>query len=668
MGTNPTEVVFIDPADDLAAIMGKVQAVDARTAQLLVPPGVGVLRDPQALATLHKAAAARNMRVMLVTDDEATLNAARGGPITVMGLANTQVQAPGAAQRKPQPPARRPAPASDADDAALRRLLGVAPAKTDDAALLAALDDLPTETPAPRYRPPPADYTDFEAELDALSRSPTAETRPQRTAPSRSGARPTGAGSQPTRTSTAARRAVEPTAPTPRAPTPRSIDPLPSHPVSERRSVQPAPALEPERRRGVGWPILALAGVLLGLLAVIGALLVFGNQATVAVTLPVPITEAEPFTSQVVPLVAPGAPESSSAVQAEPLRVSASFSATGSVTDEVLTPVAAAQGEIQILSVNTQPFEIPAGSEFIAVNEQGQEVRFTSDTAVVVPGATTARQGAQIITSLGQATIPVTARAPGSGGNVAGNTITQMVLPGQGPVSVRSGGALEVSHAPISGGREEPVRIVKDADVQRVLGEALVGLDNQARQELSTQASAAGLDLAAGTITPDTSQLSRGEGYEVVVDPPVGTQVDYNNPIFTVTVSSEFSALATLPGESLEDQLQSAVTEQLLLAGLMAPDNRTAPFITDWNWTGERLTVEGELRPTGRPEELSPRNRAAIVDAIRGKSRAEAAAALEGFVDQGIISDYTLPDQSSLPGQTFQIDLRILQAEPQPQE
>lgn len=301
------------------------------------------------------------------------------------------------------------------------------------------------------------------------------------------------------------------------------------------------------------------------------------------------------------------------------------------------------------------------GTEFIAYNAQGQEVRFVSKAAVTVPPASTTRQGAQIITSLGTAEVEVVARAPGSASNVEANTIQLVAIPGLNPFGVQAGSTLEVSHNPLTGGAEATVRIVKDSDVAQVLSAALTGLENQARQMLEQRASQANLKLEATTISPNISDFEQLTGYELSVEPPVGQMVNNANPVFTITVQGHFNAFAAPTSDPLPNQLQRVVSAVLLSEGKLTLDGKRIPAITNWHWDGTRLTVDGTISPnpnyTG--QKLSQPTQATIRQQILGKTRAEAQAALDNLVQQGIISGYNLPDRDRLPSWDMQLDLMV---------
>jgi hypothetical protein len=210
----------------------------------------------------------------------------------------------------------------------------------------------------------------------------------------------------------------------------------------------------------------------------------------------------------------------------------------------------------------------------------------------------------------------------------------------------------------MTNGADQVIRVVKDTDVQRLLGDALTGLNSQARDVLSAYANNSGLVLETNTITPGTTDLQAGIGYETIVVPPVGTSVDPEQADFSVSVFGRFSALATQPALPLETQLQVALPHHL------ANQDRL-PFgmqvnITHWYWSSQQLTVDAVLEPTGEVKELDSQTRARIRDAIKGKTYAEAEQALEQLKEQHVISSYTLPaERDKIPSVDFLLNLEI---------
>lgn len=144
----------------------------------------------------------------------------------------------------------------------------------------------------------------------------------------------------------------------------------------------------------------------------------------------------------------------------------------------------------------------------------------------------------------------------------------------------------------------------------------------------------------------------------------MGTSIDPEHPDFSVSVSGNFSALATPPALPLEAQLQVALPNHL------ASEDRF-PFgmqvnIMHWYWSSHQLTVDAILEPTGEVKELDAQTRAIIRDAIKGKSYAEAEQALNKLKDQHVISSYTLPpERDKIPSTDFLLNLEV--GEPVPQ-
>ncbi|NTU80868.1 MAG: hypothetical protein HGA45_16060, partial [Chloroflexales bacterium] len=412
----------------------------------------------------------------------------------------------------------------------------------------------------------------------------------------------------------------------------------------------------PPRPARSTWPLIALA--LLALLLIGGALL-WGSRVAVVVTPPVRPDTVEPISSLPVPITAPGSAVTT-AVEAKTIRSEVAFSSEGQVTQTTLTPSGSAGGTLTIFNSTQQAITLPAGTEFIAVKADGQEVPFVSTADVLVPGATTSDTGAQVITSRGQASIPVAARSPGSASNVEANTVRRVAPLGGAPFNVDTGGFI-VQHAPLTGGSEEEVRIVKDSDAQALLAPALEGLDAEARRQLDALARADGLALDLTTIVPRRADLEQLEGFEYTVQPPVGQTLDPANPRFTLTVQASYSGLGIAPDQPLAEQLGPVLTEQLLQAGRIVAGDCRAPAVTNWRWDGESLLVDGQIAPDtkspGCTGGLDEATLAQVRDAVRGKTRAEAQAALDALVAQGLIGTYTLPDVQRLPEWDWQIQV-----------
>ncbi len=628
MSSDETALVLVLPEDGADAVVAKLRDAGARSVQLLVSEGAVALRRPEVAARLHNLAIAEGIDLTLISSDPATVENARNSNIQTLLVQDARVIAPGRSnrsdrpaspystrvlERQPPPPPRprRPAPV-DPDAAALRAIdeLDVAPQPTTDddvdAALAAALRERATDE-------------DF---LAASLRDAPAEA-PYQPPPS-----------APPRAERAERAATLP--------------------VPVRR----IPAAPPARRRSP-WPLLLLLVLLLAVVA-IGALLFLTSRVTVTVAAPVRPDTVETITALPVPIGEPGTVSDGTAVEAVEISSDVTASEEGEVTEGTMTPSGTASGVVNILNSSPQSILLPAGTEFIAVRADGQEVPFVSTEEVLVPGATTADQGAQIITTRGQAQVPVIARSPGSGSNVEANTIRRMTPPG-GPTFNTDGGNLIVTNEPIGGGSEQEVRIVKDSNVQALLASALERLDSEARRQLEGLAQARGLAIDATTITPRRADLEQLQGFELNVSPPVGSPLDSANPRFTVTVQARYSALATPPNAPIQQQLGGAFTEQLRRAGRLQPGDCRAPAVTGWRWDGERLLVDGQVAPDTRSPGCEGGLDADAIErvreAVRGKSRAEAEAALQALVAEGVIGSYELPATERLPGYDWQINI-----------
>jgi hypothetical protein len=319
-------------------------------------------------------------------------------------------------------------------------------------------------------------------------------------------------------------------------------------------------------------------------------------------------------------------------------------------------PVATARGEITVINRATQPIGIPAGTDVFVTNNQGEQVSFVTEQDVLVPGQTTQQTSpVETVTRAGTATVPVTARASGSGSNV----------PDGGSAAIAGFGALEANAGPLVGGEEQDTVIVGEEDVNSVLGTVLADLYQRGVAGLQQQA--ADFILERGTISPSPDQLANNERTllpEVV--PGVGSTVpDPNNPVFSVVVQTRFTALATPGNRPLEQQIADAVRNYLRSSGAQA-DNQDFE-ITSWTWDGQELRASGELvlrrgpdglpaGPEGQPNGFVAQLRRDLV----GKSTDEARALLETYKEQGLIGDYTLPNRPTLPNWSFLLNVEVV--------
>jgi hypothetical protein len=318
---------------------------------------------------------------------------------------------------------------------------------------------------------------------------------------------------------------------------------------------------------------------------------------------------------------------------------------------------------VRIVNTIEQPVPLPEGTELVGQNADGADVRFVLDQPTTVPPAVTTATETGRSTTYGETTVSVTARSPGSASNVGANAIKQVVIPGQQPlVSDRSNFLLR--HEAIGGGTEEPQRIVTEAEVQRVLGDALTNLYNSGLQALEAEASSQGLAADPSTVTPNITQLGRPEAYDPpVVSPPVGSAVDVSNPSFTVTVRTRFNALAAPADRPVAEQLETVVPQffsQSTTPPCSAGESQAVKNVS-WSWNGERLAIDGVVECTPLST-VAPERVAAVRAALVGQSRETAAATLDQYRQQGLIGGYELPDRGELPPFEILIDVEV--AEP----
>lgn len=699
MVVDDAALIVVLPGDSADTLAWKVLETRAKRVQLLVPDGVTALQTPEAAEQLRQMAERAGIDLLLISSDQRTLNAAQRGRLQTVLVRDTRVVGP----PPPAPPAspfatqvleREPpdaggkpfAEAVSAGDAAFLQALDdldVTPARRpavpDEDDPFAALDSLTTairdepRRPAPPPRSPDDDFADV---LDSLNAA--IEDAPRRPAPPppsaddafadaldriATGAPPPQAAPRRVRpediqlTPDEIARANKPArgaAPPARRPAPAELAPRPARPPA-RGAAPPDVVDEPAPRRG--WLVPALILGLILLLLAIGAVLFLLPGARVVVSMPVAPGAEEPVEGLPVPLIAPGSPASATAVEAQPIRAPASFSVQGEVREGTLTPSGTAGGTVLVQSLNPQAIRLPAGTEFIAVQPGGQEVPFVSTAEVLVPPSTTSDTGAQIITSRGQATVPVIARSPGSASNVDANSIRRMIIPGGTSFEVATG-TLQVRHDPLTGGSEQEVRVVKDSDVQQLLGAALTGLNEAGRRQLADAATAAGLSFEPTTTSPSTGELVQLQRVEYTTTPAIGEVLDVTNPTFTLTVQAEFSGLALPAGRPLPDQIEDVMAQLLLQAGRLKPGDCKAPNITGWGWDGAILTLSGTIGPDPAcGGGLDENTRQLVATAVRGRSRAEATAALDALVAAGAIRGYTLPELERMPTWDWQISV-----------
>lgn len=716
-----SSVVLIHPDDTVNTIMLKVRGSGSSQVQLLVPEGNTELQSPASCETLRRSLEADHIGLTIISADEKTLQAASQSHVDTIAVQGAAISIPDDSPTQPgsalAPPAAHPMQdevPDDYDDFAaeldsLSDTMSETSALPDDYDPFAAELDSLSDTFSGQT---PEGYDDFAAELDDLGDTLSGQTPSRSAQPSPAvsgsdefdpfaelddlGATMQSSSQPPDKSAARAKPAAA--APQPR----RRIRPedivLSDDEKDRAASVRPGGGRradssddKPKKKKssgGIGIPSLkelrqqASAGVPSGgtseksdvpiplpylaavivipMIVVIIAILWFG-RTTVLVAPPVIQTEEIAFADYVVPIGQAGTEGAPLIIQAQRIESVVTSTEAGSVSGAVEAPATSAQGPVVLLNTGFQAVTLPQGTEFIATNPQGQEVRFTSDAELTIPAASTVQQGRQIITTLGEAQVTITARSPGSNSNIAENTITHIAIPGQEPFSVQAG-AITIEHGAIGGGSEQTMHVVKDDDVHPVLELALTKLNNQARQQLKAQAEQQGINLETTTIWPTTLYLSSGAGYESTVVPEVGQPVaDPNNPSFSVTVQANYNALATPPEAPLSQQLDMVLPDLFQQTGMITPGLGLKPAVSDWRWDGEKLVVDGVLQSTISGNDIDGQTRAMVRNAIQGKSRGEAEAALEQLRQQGLIGAYQLPaNKTAIPTWDFLLSLKVV--------
>lgn len=696
-------LVLVGPDDTVDTVIAKIRDSGTKSVELLVAEGAPALQTVGALAQVHTSAAKDQIQLLLITSDAETLNAARLNQVEALGVKGASVVLPPHESEDLNPYATRRIPRSElfSDDEVLRSLDNDMRAQTakpssvssEDEAILASLDDFSdalSSTPSSAAKAQPADeFDDFAAELDAWG-DLSAGDEPQAAASSAAAFQATAhydvdrprvrpediALSDDELRSSSYRDSVrererererellrerERRDPTRRLATSetgsRRFTGV-EEPRTRPRNRYYDDEQLPQARRRSNPLMLWLPVFLIGLLLLGGAIWLMYGRVTVTVKPPIFASEARPFNEIVLPLSTepPADPLQADAVQAIPVQANVSYSVEGTVTAETVMPRNFAQGVVTIRNSSSSPYYLPAGTELIGFNPAGQEVRFVSNEDVSVPPATTADTGAQIVTQRGEAQVAITARQPGTASNVDANTITQIAIQGQAPTTAL------IEHGPIGGGDEQPVRVVTEQEVNQLMAQLLDGLYNQAKVDLQAQAQANGADWTFDgvAIWPDTSTLSitdENRVFDLQISPGIGEEVALANPVFTMTASAPFSGLAVPTSRPILDQAANSISQQLIINGLW--ENGLSPKISSLRWDGSRLLVDGALEPTNAKAEISAKTRSDLLDALRGKSYADAQAILEQAKQEGKIGDYSLPQVTSLPNLSFQLNLQV---------
>ncbi len=607
MAAVESALVPLETSDTVDSVLAKIRATRSKSVQLLVPPDTAALQAPRGFERLRRALEADGVAVLVFSADEQVIAAARRNQIESIAIDSSR------SPRPPLPPPERatrtlPETRLDPRDAAFIDALDQVPARdryadTPDADLYAAIDDYADEgasdgPPGQRYDPARAGYT------------------AERTTARASGARRAAA----------------------------------------RDYADDQEYAAPARRS----PLLALAPIaLLLLVAALAVAWFLANRTSVTVSPPASAAGDRPFQGEIIPLD-PSGNGGGTAVQAAPVTADAEASASGSVQNETLSPSGTAKGEVTIRNVIESAVPLPKGSEFIAKNAKGEEVRFTIDNDVTVPGAVTSTSLAGRSTTYGQVNVAITARAPGSASNVGENTIATLLIPGQQPIVNQSSNFI-FTNGPIGGGSEAPQRIVTEQDVQAVLGQALTALYNTGVQQLRSKIDESKFGIDATTIAPSSTELADPQSYDpLVVEPAIGQPVaDPNNPVFKVTVRARFKGLATPRDASVTKQLETVAPAYFAQQSDRAckAGEQQGTRVDGIHWDGEKLTIDGAIS-CGSASGLSVETLAKVRGALRGQPREAAEAGLRTLQQQGLIGEYQLPDKASFPRFDFLIDVK----------
>jgi hypothetical protein len=648
-------LVFIAPGDSVDAIVRKIRETGASSIQLLVPDDTTVLQARRGFARLRQLIEGDGVSLLVISSDEQTLSAARLNQIDTVGVQGARVMPPDLTGIGEHPADAR----------------ATVPLDDDDAEFLDALDQMSFDD---RYLGQ-ADADAYSGEFEDLSdairtgrdsdRDSAGDDEFAAALGDWSARDPRSPGEQDweigPRAAPAPRRRVRP------EDVALNEDDLRRQRSTRRARAAATPVFERDAaaedrapsRAGLG---LAIPLLLLLLIAVGAGFWYLRSRATIVVAAPVADARQQQFDDEIIPL-ASGEGKSPGAIQAIPISTTAEFQVQGQVISETLSPVGSAKGTLTIYNTIGQTIQLPDGTQFVAVKEGGQEVRFKLDVPANVPAATTSSSVAGSNTAFGQIDVAVTALSPGSASNVGENTIKQIVIPGQDPIAVGAGN-FNIQHGPLTGGSEQLVRVVTEDDVQRKLQEALTGLYNTGIKQLEAQLDTRS-EIDPVSITPDADALSRPENYEIVVEPAVGAQVPTTNPNFTVTVRTRFGGLATPRGQLIGTQLETALREHF--QSPCKPGETARIEVSDYRWDGQRLAVDSTLTcvPSGG---LAPETASQVKRAVGGKTRAEAEQNLQALQEQGLIGAYQLPpDRDSFPSLDFLLQVEEAQpSAPQP--
>lgn len=636
MTSGASDLVMVMPTDTFDSIAKQIRASGAGVIQLLIADNNPAFQSADTFTRLAELVRRGRVQLMVISSDELTLAAAQGAGLDVVGVDGARISMPTPPQALPpedtykthvipreelDPPASR-----DEDSDLLAHLYSTAPPSAQrypapdslDDDLDEDLDDGLDDGPRARQdrqhsrRDDLDDLDDLDDDYLPLGRRPLDEI--EDVTPSR-GSRAYG------------RRGS-------------------SQPSARQRGRRPIPAYAdfdddlPRQQRG-SFVLPIILGILL-----VALLIGFGfymNRPLVAFWPPSTNVKITPFSNEIIPIAESSADGS---IQAQPISTRVEQTIQGTASQQP-SPSGTARGTVQIINALNNPIDLPVGTEFIGTNSAGQQVGFLIDSPATVPAAISTSDLFGSRVEFGKIDIQVSARSPGSASNIAADSLTQMIVPGQPPIS--NSEQVRLINQPIEGGTEELLYIVTEQDVRNILGTGLGKLYQNAQTKLSAMPPQ-GLSLDPDTIWPNTTSLGDPENYDTpVITPTVGQPVDQANPVFTMTLSANFSALAA--PKPIQLQMQSFLKSyfyQRSGTALCGNDSQfdVTPSRTVWN--GQQLLVDGELTCTPKTA-ITTEMQAQVQRAVLGQSYSAAKANLDQLQSQGVIGSYQLPNVESFP-------------------
>lgn len=433
--------------------------------------------------------------------------------------------------------------------------------------------------------------------------------------------------------------------------------------VGVRQRPAGAPTNQPPKRRQRRssvwqWFALGMLGCLLGI--VLWAILI---RTTVLVVPPLGEARVVPLNDVEFPVVGVGEADNMQ-IEAVRLEQTVTITESGEALAEVPMPDGRAKGMVRIINMLEQPISLPVGTEFIAQGISGN-VRFMLDEPTSIPAAVTTSSLTGRTTTYGDVNVAVTARSAGSDSNVGTDTVTTMLLPGQGPIA-SDGGQIMLRNDPISGGSETVRRIVSEADLTRLLGAALSRAYAQAYVELGNQAKQRMLQIDDATLTPDPVALGTPQVYGTPqLDPPVGTVLEAKNAQVSLVVSVKFRVYAVQADKPVQAQLQNVVPQRF--QGGSTPICRVGEIpafrVDTWQVLDTNVRINGEIRCSPQMP-IDTTVLAGLPAQLANTTNAEAQAILESLKTKGVISSYTLPNRDRLPPLPQLVTVRVSEIAP----